>query len=695
MKAFLALQAVIQLVACQDASSSSYSLASSTIQFMSPTSSDVIAPTATSSCQCENEGIFGEIIDSLEKAVDAAVNAFKSGINVFDLPDHINSLQSVFKDLAEISGDIDCISYNSQAKFLNAISQLLEIDHQLLEGLNSLGVVQVITPILPGLNIITEGISSTIIQVGGGLSRHPCCVLWEEVNASSDYIDDVNKIIDGINEILPLAKLKHISGFHLTVSSGDCPTSSTSYIGTGSSAGLSTFSQVSSGFSSIKSNSPPIPSTVASVHSSESVTPPLSSLKPQPSASISGSIQSTDIGVSTTDTSSTGSVNPGGGDITKSLTTAGGTSTKHSSGKYGSSRDSIANSGSVTMSFSRSSGSPSGSGTGFGSFIPEPSTSTSLRQTPGWNSKVSPSLVSKNTVNSASISSNLATDGGSSANGASTTGTESGATGTISSSSGAIITGSSGRGTSRGTSTAVKKSAVASSGAINTDSSVSGVSATGTGATGTLEGANSTVTAGKTYFTTYCPSPTTFTYGSSTYTVTKETTMSIEECDCTESNSEENNSAILGSTKTAEATVFTTYCPSPTTFTHGSSTYTVSGPTSLTIGQSTSGTPTAATSVPTAETSSAPHAAASARPSESNESVLPDVSSVTTAVLSQTSSESSPIAASSSAPAAVSESPSSVGTASSASAPAIANTAEKTTPHSLLLLGVAAGILLL
>lgn len=44
---------------------------------------------------------------------------------------------------------------------------------------------------------------------------------------------------------------------------------------------------------------------------------------------------------------------------------------------------------------------------------------------------------------------------------------------------------------------------------------------------------NSTATAEVTYFTTYCPSPTTFTHGSSTYTVSEATTLTIEDCGCT------------------------------------------------------------------------------------------------------------------------------------------------------------------
>lgn len=48
---------------------------------------------------------------------------------------------------------------------------------------------------------------------------------------------------------------------------------------------------------------------------------------------------------------------------------------------------------------------------------------------------------------------------------------------------------------------------------------------------------SATMTADVTYFTTYCPSPTTFTHGSSTYTVTQATTLTIEDCGCTNATS--------------------------------------------------------------------------------------------------------------------------------------------------------------
>lgn len=45
---------------------------------------------------------------------------------------------------------------------------------------------------------------------------------------------------------------------------------------------------------------------------------------------------------------------------------------------------------------------------------------------------------------------------------------------------------------------------------------------------------NATTTEQKTYTTTYCPEPTVFTYGNNTFTVTEATTLTIEDCGCTD-----------------------------------------------------------------------------------------------------------------------------------------------------------------
>ena len=225
-RVLVVLQAALQLTAAQSSPTATSPVPSTTVvPFTSPAALEASIPTSTSSCQCNNEKVPGEIINILKKAVSAAASAFQSGINVFDLSDHINSLQSVFNDLSNISGEIDCISYNSQSEILNLVSQVLEIVHQLLEGFNSFGIVEAISPLVPGLNLIIEGVSSVIVQVGGGLSRQPCCVLWSDVNASSKYINDVNTIIDSINILLPLAKLNHVSRFDSSLSSGQCSTS--------------------------------------------------------------------------------------------------------------------------------------------------------------------------------------------------------------------------------------------------------------------------------------------------------------------------------------------------------------------------------------------------------------------------------------------------------------------------------------
>lgn len=60
-----------------------------------------------------------------------------------------------------------------------------------------------------------------------------------------------------------------------------------------------------------------------------------------------------------------------------------------------------------------------------------------------------------------------------------------------------------------------------------------------------------TVTAGYTTFVTYCPSPTTFTHQSKTYTVSQPTTLTLTECGCTETSGE----SALPATSAAESAV--------------------------------------------------------------------------------------------------------------------------------------------
>lgn len=59
-----------------------------------------------------------------------------------------------------------------------------------------------------------------------------------------------------------------------------------------------------------------------------------------------------------------------------------------------------------------------------------------------------------------------------------------------------------------------------------------------------------TVTDEVSYFTTYCPSPTTFAHGNSTYTVTAATTMTIEDCSCTASSNASSNATTTSSSPT-------------------------------------------------------------------------------------------------------------------------------------------------
>jgi hypothetical protein len=88
-----------------------------------------------------------------------------------------------------------------------------------------------------------------------------------------------------------------------------------------------------------------------------------------------------------------------------------------------------------------------------------------------------------------------------------------------------------------------------------------------------------------TAITTYCPAPTTLTYGDKTYTITKETTLTITDCPCTVTHPLKPTKPVLPPVvyTTEVVTALTTYCPEPTTLTHGNKTYTVTEPTTFTI----------------------------------------------------------------------------------------------------------------
>ncbi|KAF4456516.1 putative SED1-abundant cell surface glycoprotein [Fusarium austroafricanum] len=88
-----------------------------------------------------------------------------------------------------------------------------------------------------------------------------------------------------------------------------------------------------------------------------------------------------------------------------------------------------------------------------------------------------------------------------------------------------------------------------------------------------------------TAITTYCPGATTLTYGDKTYTVTKETTLTITDCPCTVSYPVKPTHPVVPPVKytTEVVTAVTTYCPEPTTLTYGNKTYTVTKPQTVTI----------------------------------------------------------------------------------------------------------------
>lgn len=115
------------------------------------------------------------------------------------------------------------------------------------------------------------------------------------------------------------------------------------------------------------------------------------------------------------------------------------------------------------------------------------------------------------------------------------------------------------------------------------ESSSSWTSAVGV-SIGVSTGLVATETAEVTTWTTYCPSPTTFTAAGSKVTVTAPTTLTFTECPGTLSNATATALATSQEARVTDSvTVYTTYCPSPTTFNIGSSTVTVTAPTTLTL----------------------------------------------------------------------------------------------------------------
>lgn len=100
----------------------------------------------------------------------------------------------------------------------------------------------------------------------------------------------------------------------------------------------------------------------------------------------------------------------------------------------------------------------------------------------------------------------------------------------------------------------------------------------------------STDSAEATTWTTFCPSPTTFSAAGSTVTVTAPTTLTFTECSCTLTGSGKHSEPSLApvittsiSTETDSRTIYTTFCPSPTTLSVANSTVVVSSPTTLTL----------------------------------------------------------------------------------------------------------------
>lgn len=196
-----------------------------TISISTPTAASVSSPvvSAAPSCSCDDGTLAEEAVDGLKKAADSAFEILRGGIDVFNLSNLVNSVKQIFSDFGSISSDIECISYTTQVDLFNAVDRLLDITHELVEGIESLGVVELIESLKPSLSVIIQVLSDNMVTLGSGLSLHPCCVVWDELDDTGNLVTKLNDAIDDLNFLAPL-KLPHASGLNVTIE--DCSHSS-------------------------------------------------------------------------------------------------------------------------------------------------------------------------------------------------------------------------------------------------------------------------------------------------------------------------------------------------------------------------------------------------------------------------------------------------------------------------------------
>lgn len=176
---------------------------------ISVTTQDLGKPFQTASnsnpkCQCNEENGFAEMADALGQLVSGVVNLVDGGLEVAFLPALVVDLETSFSNLKNFAKDVNCVSFKTQSTIFELVDKLLNLLHQIFEGVESLPSSGLLNDIVPGLKIITDGLSSLMIQFTGGLSLQPCCILDGSVNVTTGYVDELNGVIDQLNKVLVL-----------------------------------------------------------------------------------------------------------------------------------------------------------------------------------------------------------------------------------------------------------------------------------------------------------------------------------------------------------------------------------------------------------------------------------------------------------------------------------------------------------
>lgn len=222
MKIAATLSTILQLVSAGITTSSIEPITSpSPTAVISVTTADLGKPfhtfpgqAANPKCQCNQENGVAEIADGLEKVLDNLKRSVEAPFEIFNLPLLISNVQGIFENLNDQGKDIRCFDFKAQSYIFGALDQVLDILHQLLEGVNSSGLVQLANQTVPGLQVINDGISGLVVSLNGGLTLQPCCIFEAKFQESKKSLDEWNTIIDSFNAFSG-EHVPHVSNFSI------------------------------------------------------------------------------------------------------------------------------------------------------------------------------------------------------------------------------------------------------------------------------------------------------------------------------------------------------------------------------------------------------------------------------------------------------------------------------------------------